>query len=81
MEDVLEVFARPCDPARPLVCMDEMPEQFLADARPPLPGRPGGPACVEYGYERRRTANLFVFCEPLAGHRWVDVTDRCTAVD
>jgi hypothetical protein len=81
MEDVLGVYTRPYDPRRPLVCMDEMPEQLLADVRPPLPMRPGHPERVDYEYERRGTANLFLFCEPLVGRRWVDVTDRRTAVD
>jgi len=81
MEDVLEVYTRPHDPARPLVCMDELPEQLLADIRPPEPSAPGRPGRVDYEYERRGTANLFLFCEPLAGTRWVDATDRRTAVD
>jgi DDE superfamily endonuclease len=81
MEDVLEVYTRPYDPRRPLVCMDEMPEQLLADVRAPLPVRPGRPERRDYEYERRGTANLFLFCEPLAGRRWVAVTDRRTAVD
>ncbi len=87
MEDVLDVYTRPYDPRRPLVCFDEMPEQLLADVRPPLPPesareeRPGRPARADYEYERRGTANLFLVCEPLAGRRWVTVTDRRTAVD
>jgi hypothetical protein len=87
MEDILDVYTRPYDPARPLVCLDEMPEQLLADVRPPLPPEParderaGRPARVDYEYERRGTANLFLVCEPLAGRRWVTVTDRRTAID
>jgi DDE superfamily endonuclease len=81
MEDILEVYTRPYDPRRPLVCLDEMPEQLLADVRPPWPPHPGQPERVDYEYERRGTANLFLACEPLAGRRWVAVTDRRTAVD
>jgi hypothetical protein len=81
MEDILSVYTRPYDPRRPQVCLDEMPEQLLADARPPLPMEPGRPERVDYEYERRGTANLFMACEPLAGRRWVQVTDRRTAVD
>jgi len=81
MEDVLEVYTRPYDPSRPLVCMDEMPEQLLADTRPPEPLAAGRPARVDYEYERRGTANLFLFCEPLGGPRWVHATERRTAVD
>ena len=81
MEDVLGVYSRPVDPSRPLVCMDEMPEQLLADTRPPEPPAPGRPARADYEYERRGTANLFLACEPLAGKRWVHATERRTAVD
>ncbi len=87
MEDILDVYTRPYNPARPLVCLDEMPEQLLADTRAPLPPEParaertGRPARVDYEYERRGTANLFLVCEPLAGQRWVTVTDRRTAID
>ncbi len=87
MEDILDIYTRPYDPTRPVVCLDEMPEQLLADARPPLPMQPGQPARaglperVDYEYERRGTANLFMVCEPLTGRRWVTVTDRRTAID
>jgi hypothetical protein len=87
MADILDVYTRPYDPARPLVCLDEMPEQLLAEVRAPLPPAPareeraGRPARVDYEYERRGTANLFMVCEPLAGRRWVTVTDRRTAID
>ena len=81
MEDVLEVYTRPYDPRFPQVCMDELPEQLLADTRPPEPPAPGRPGRVDYEYERRGTANLFLFCEPLAGVRWADATERRTAVD
>jgi hypothetical protein len=81
MADILEVYPRPSAPRRPLVCLDEMPEQLLADVRPPLPMRPGDPERVDSEYERRGPANLFLVCEPLAGRRWVTVTTRRTAID
>ena len=81
MEDVLEVYSRPYDPARPVVCMDEASKQLVADITPPLPMQPGQPARQDYEYERRGTANLFMTCEPLAGHRHVKVTDRRTNAD
>jgi len=81
MEDVLEVYTRPYAPTRPQVCLDEMPEQLLADVRAPIPMEAGQPARQDYEYERRGTANLFMVCEPLTGRRWVDVTDRRTALD
>jgi hypothetical protein len=81
MEDVLEVYTRPYDPARPVVCLDELSKQLVAETRTPVPAAPGQPERVDYEYERRGTANLFMSCEPLAGHRHVTVTDRRTAVD
>jgi hypothetical protein len=81
MEDLLEVYTRPYDPRRPLVCLDEMPEQLLADTRAPLPMQPSRPEQIDYEYARRGTANLFMVCEPLAGRRWVTVTARRTARD
>ncbi|MGE3910802.1 MAG: IS630 family transposase [Chloroflexota bacterium] len=81
MEDVLAVYTRPYDPKRPQVCMDEISKQLLADMRDPLAPAPGRAARVDYEYERRGTANMFLFCEPLTGRRWVSVTDRRTATD
>lgn len=81
MEDVLEVYTRPYDPKRPVVCVDEASKQLVADVTPPLPMRPGQPARQDYEYERRGTANLFMQCEPLAGRRHVKVTDRRTNCD
>ena len=81
MEDVLDVDTRPYDPRRPLICMDETNKQLLRDARLPRPPRPGQPARVDYEYEREGVANLFLFCEPLAGQRGVDVTEHRTKVD
>ena len=41
MEDVLAVYARPYDPRRPVVCMDEKPYQLLGQVRDPIPAEPG----------------------------------------
>jgi hypothetical protein len=81
MEDVLDVYTRPYDPRYPQVCLDERPVQLLADRRPPLPARPGLPPREDYEYERRGTANLFLWYEPLAGRRRVVPTQRRTMVD
>ncbi len=66
---------------QPLVCMDEVSKQLLRDTREPLPAKPGSPKRVDYEYERGGVANLFLFCEPLVGRRWVDVTEHRTKVD
>jgi DDE superfamily endonuclease len=81
MEDVLEVYTRPHDPARPLVCLDETSKQLIAETRTPLPMLPGHPARHDYEYERNGTANLFMLFAPLEGWRHVEVTERRTAVD
>ena len=81
MEDVLDVYARPYDPARPQVCVDEGGKQLVGDVREPLPVRPGSPRKGDYEYERHGMANLFMAFEPLAGQRHVAVTERKTAED
>jgi len=81
MEDVLDVYARPLDPARPLVCFDEGTKELHGDVRAPLPAIPGHPARVDPEYERHGTANLFLWCAPLLGQRGVTVTDRRTRID
>lgn len=81
MEDVLDVYARPYDDDRPVVCVDEGGKQLIGDVREPLPVRPGSPAKQDYEYERAGMANLFMAVEPLGGVRHVEVTQRKTAVD
>ena len=76
MEDVLDLYAEPYDPKRPVVCFDETSTQMLSDARPPLPAEPGQPMREDYEYRREGTRNLFLACEPLAGWRHVAVTAR-----
>jgi transposase len=81
MEDVLDVYTRPYDPRYPQVCMDEVSKQLLRDARQSLPMEPGRVERRDYEYERGGVVNLFLFCEPLRGRRWVDVTERRTKMD
>jgi hypothetical protein len=81
MEDVLDVYKRPRDPKRPLVCLDEASKQLLAETREPLAMKKGRPARSDYEYKRNGTANLFMVFAPLEGRRHVKVTDRRTAVD
>ena len=81
MEDVLDVYARPYDPRRPQVCIDEGGKQLIGDGREPLPVRPGTPRREDYEYERHGMANLFMVFEPLAGTRQVEVTQRKTNQD
>lgn len=81
MEDVLEVYHRPYDPQRPVVCMDECSKQLIGEVREPLPPKPGQVAKYDSEYERKGTANVFMAVEPLAGKRTARVTDRRTRVD
>jgi hypothetical protein len=81
MEDVLDVYQRPYDPQRPLVCMDETSKQLLGETRPPVAVAPGRAARQDYEYVRDGVANLFMFFEPLASRREVKVTERRTKVD
>ncbi len=81
MEDVLDVYTRPHDPKRPVICMDEQPTQLIKETRIPLPGEPGRPECFDYEYERNGTANNFMFTEPLGDWRRVNVRERKTKRD
>jgi hypothetical protein len=81
MEDVLEVYERPHDPKRPLICLDEQSKQLIREVSPKRLMKPGQPARVDYEYERNGTANLFMAFAPLEGWRHVKVTDRRTAID
>ena len=81
MEEVLEVYHRPHDPACPLVCLDETSKQLIKETRVPIPARPGRPARTDYEYERNGTANIFMLFAPLDGWRHVAVTERHAAVD
>jgi hypothetical protein len=69
MEDVLEVYRRPYDPQRPVICLDEQPTQLIGETRVPLPAQPGQVQRYDYEYERLGTANHFMIVEPLAGWR------------
>ncbi len=81
MEQVLEVYKRPYDPKRPVVCMDEQPKQLIAETRTPVPAAPGQPAHVDCEYLRRGVCVVWMFVEALAGWRDVAVTATKTAVD
>jgi hypothetical protein len=81
MEDVLDVYQRPLDEARPLVCLDEASKQLLSDARPALPLEPGCPIRQDSEYVRNETASLFMVSALLLGFRHVEVTDQRTRKD
>src|SRR3982751_351605 len=81
MEDVLEVYKRPYDPLRPVVCMDETSKQLIGETRSPVDAAPGRPRRVDYEYERKGVADLFLFFEPLRGWRRVWITPQRRKVE
>ncbi len=78
---MLEVYQKPYDPDLPVVCMDESSKQLLKEVRSPISAEPGKPERFDTEYERNGTCNIFMFFEPLAGKRFVDITSSRTAFD
>ncbi len=81
MEDVLDLYAQPYHPQRPVVCFDELPYQLISEVRQPLPVAPGQPERYDYEYKREGTCNLFGFFQPLIGWRHLEVTAQRTRQD
>jgi len=81
MEDVLDVYQRPYDAKRPVICLDEASKELHTTPRGSLPMEPGQPEREDYEYARNGVCNLFMAVEPLQGRRKVRVTDRRTAQD
>ena len=81
MEEVLDLYQQPYDPNNPVVCMDEKPVQLLQDVREPLPAEPGKLERIDYEYERKGTANVFMFAEPLGSQRHVSIREHKTDRD
>ena len=81
MEDVLDVYERPYDPSRPVVCMDEKPYQLLGEARESWAMRPGDDRKVDSEYVRNGTCSIFAFVEPLGGRHRVCALHHRTAND
>lgn len=78
---ILDLYHRPSDPRRPLVCFDEKSVQLVADSRPESAARPGRPRRRDYEYVRCGTRNVFVFVAPWTGQRHTLVTRRRTKHD
>jgi DDE superfamily endonuclease len=81
MEDVLAVYARRYAAAAPVVGMDEKPYQLLDHARAAIPATPGNDLEVDSEYVHRGTCSIFVWVEPLAGHRRVNAREQRTRMD
>jgi hypothetical protein len=81
MEEVLETYAKPYDPTRPVLCMDEQPVQLVKETRTPIKATIKHPERVDYEYERAGTASIFMFTEPLSGWRQATARDTKTKID
>ena len=81
MEEVLQTYEKAYDPGRPVVCMDEQPVQLIGETRVPIPATREHPERVDYEYERRGTASIFMFAEPLRGFRQATARPRRTKND
>ncbi len=81
MEDVLDVYCQPYDPLVPRICMDEMGKNLVKDKYPPESAKPGQVAREDYTYEKKGSENLFIAYEPLAGKRYLKVTEHRTKKD
>ena len=79
MEDVLDVYQRPYDPSRPVICIDETNKQLILEKR--IPCKPGEPEKVDSVYVRNGVADIFMISEPLAGKRETVVKQTRTAID
>jgi len=81
MEDVLEVYSRPYNPAKPVICMDEKPYQLLNEVREPIPMKQGKVEKVDSEYQREGTCSIFIFTEPLAAWRYAEAFEHRTKID
>ena len=81
MEQVLDVYKRPYNKANPVVCMDETPKQLIKEVRKSIPMKPGFETRIDYEYSRSGVCNVFMVSEPLAGKRYMKVTQSRTKKD
>src|SRR5579872_194624 len=81
MEEVLEIYAKPYDSKNPVVCMDEQPVQLIGETRVPIPATKEHAKRVDYEYERKGTASIFMFAEPLSAFRQATARPQRTKTD
>ena len=81
MEDLLDLYAEPYDPVRPVICFDESPKQLIGEVREPILPQPGAPARQDTEYKRNGVRNLMMICEPKRGWRDVLIMQRRTKID
>ena len=82
MEDVIEVYSRPYDPKKPVICMDEQPFQLLDEYLLPIPmSETNHIEKYDCEYVRKGSCSIFMFTEPLGGWREAHALPRRTATD
>jgi len=81
MEDVLDLYEEPYDPARPVICFDESPKQLIGEVREPMAPQPGTPARQDTEYQRNGVRDLMMICEPKQGWREVLIMERRTKIE
>lgn len=81
MYDVLDLYAEPYDPKRPVIGLDEKPKQLVQDSRTPISMKKGVLKKQDYEYVRKGTANVFMAVEPKGGKRVTQVTNQRTRID
>lgn len=81
MENVLDVYKRPFDLNNPVVCMDESPKQLIGETKVPIKMSRGAEKRIDYEYKRNGVCNIFIANEPLAGKRYIKITERKTKKD
>ena len=81
MEDVLDVYERPYNPKRPVICVDELPYEMHGEAREPLPAKSGSDEKKDFEYVRCGTCSVFGAIEPLTGRCMAVAKQRRTKTD
>ena len=82
MEDVLEVYSRPYNEKRPVVCMDEKPFQLLDEMYTPIAmGENNHIKKYDCEYIRKGSCSIFMFTEPLGQWREAHALPRRTSED
>ncbi len=81
MESAIDIYQKPYDPKKPVLCFDEKSKQLIKDSRKSVKAKKKKPRKVDYEYERNGTRNIFLTVEPKGGYRNAKVTKRRTKKD
>jgi len=81
MEEILDLYQEPPDPARPVVWVDESHKEQRKEVREPQPMQVGQAYRYDHEYEHNGRSNLFMMFAPHMNWRHVKVTEQRTALD